>query len=551
MSAGSSSLRDLGVAELSRGLAAGTFSSEEVTRELLAALGPAGAHDRYNAFLAVTPEDRALAQARRADALRQAGRAGPLTGVPVAHKDIFVTDFERSGLPSTAGSKMLAGYQSPFDASVVARLGEGSRDGRLPGAGMVTLGKLNCDEFAMGSANENSAFGAVGNPWDLDRVPGGSSGGSAAAVAAGLVPAATGTDTGGSIRQPAAFCGITGIKPTYGTCSRYGMIAFASSLDQAGPMARSAEDCALLLSAMSGFDERDSTSAQRPAQDFHAQMLSPRAQAEPGKPLKGLRIGFVNDDDWNLVNLRGMGKDSPMNVPAHGVDREIPKRIDEARAVFEKLGAEFVEVKLPLTKLAIPAYYIVASAEASSNLSRFDGVKFGHRAAQYADLLDMYKKTRGNFGAEVKRRIMIGTYVLSHGYYDAYYLQAQKLRRMIADDFKDECFKKCDLIAGPVAPTVAWELRKRGEDQADKDPLADYLADIFTLPASLAGLPCMSLPVGQGELGLPVGLQLIGNYFAEGTLLQAAHAFQQATEHHRARPPQAPAAGTLQAGGRP
>jgi len=532
----------MGVADLSRGLSAGTFSSVEVTRELLAGLGE---RDRFNAFLAVTPEEVALAQARRADTLRQAGQAGPLTGVPVAHKDIFVTDFERSALPSTAGSLMLKDYKSPFDASVVARLGEGSRDGRLPGAGMVTLGKLNCDEFAMGSGNENSAYDPARNPWDLSRVPGGSSGGSAAAVAARLVPAATGTDTGGSIRQPAAFCGVTGIKPTYGTCSRYGMIAFASSLDQAGPMARSAEDCALLLSAMSGFDERDSTSAQRPAQDFHAQMLAPRPGAAPGKPLKGLRIGFVSGEDWNLEKLRGMEKDSPLNVPAHGVDPGIPRRIDEARAALEKLGAEIVMVDLPRTALAIPAYYIVASAEASSNLSRFDGVKFGHRAEQYTDLLDMYKKTRGRFGAEVKRRIMIGTYVLSHGYYDAYYLQAQKLRRMIAEDF-GACFQQCDVIAGPVAPTVAWAL-----GQADKDPLADYLADIFTLPASLAGLPCMSLPVGQGELGMPVGLQLIGNYFQEGTLLQAAHAFQQDTEHHTARPPRAPAASAPQAGGRP
>jgi aspartyl-tRNA(Asn)/glutamyl-tRNA(Gln) amidotransferase subunit A len=544
----------MGVAELSRGLAARTFSSEEVTRELLGGLrgaggpgtpGAPGGTDRFNAFLAVTPEEVARAQARRADALRHAGQAGPLTGVPVAHKDVFVTDFERSRLPSTAGSLMLKDYKSPFDASVVARLGEGSRDGRLPGAGMVTLGKLNCDEFAMGSGNENSAYGPARNPWNTSRVPGGSSGGSAAAVAARLVPAATGTDTGGSIRQPAAFCGVTGIKPTYGTCSRYGMIAFASSLDQAGPMARSAEDCALLLSAMSGFDERDSTSAQRPAQDFHAQMLAPRPGAEPGKPLKGLRIGFVNDDNWNLVKLRGMEQDSPLNVPAHGVDCEIPVRIDEAKEVFKALGAEFVMVDLPRTVLAIPAYYIVASAEASSNLSRFDGVKFGRRAAQYADLLDMYKKTRGDFGAEVKRRIMIGTYVLSHGYYDAYYLQAQKLRRMIADDFQ-ACFRQCDLIAGPVAPTVAWAL-----GQTDKDPLADYLADIFTMPASLAGLPCMSLPVGLGELGLPVGLQLIGNYFQEGTLLQAAHAFQQATEHHTAPLPQLAAESALQAGGRP
>jgi aspartyl-tRNA(Asn)/glutamyl-tRNA(Gln) amidotransferase subunit A len=509
MSATSASIRDLGVADLSRGLAAGTFSSEEVARELLSALA---AQDRYGAFLA-THEEHTLAQARRADTLRAAGQGGPLTGVPVAHKDIFVTDFERSGLPSTAGSKMLAGYASPFDASVVALLGDGSRDGRLTGAGMVTLGKLNCDEFAMGSANENSAYGPARNPWDTNRVPGGSSGGSAAAVAARLVPAATGTDTGGSIRQPAAFCGVTGIKPTYGTCSRYGMIAFASSLDQAGPMARSAEDCALLLSAMSGFDERDSTSAQRPPQDFHAQMLAPRAQAEPGKPLKGLRVGL------------------PREFFPAALAQDVHGAVRGALGELEKLGATLVDVSLPRTELAIPVYYIIAPAEASSNLSRFDGVKFGHRAAQYADLLDMYKKTRAQgFGPEVKRRIMIGTYVLSHGYYDAYYLQAQKLRRMIADDFQ-ACFQQCDVIAGPVAPTVAWAL-----GQTDKDPVADYLADIFTLPASLAGLPGMSVPAGFGAGGLPVGLQLIGNYFQEGTLLHAAHALQQATDTHLRAP---------------
>ena len=509
MSATSASIRDLGVAALGRGLAAGTFSSEEVARDLLAAIA---AQDRYGAFLA-THAEQTLAQARRADAVRAAGQAGVLTGVPVAHKDIFVTDFERSGLPSTAGSQMLAGYASPFDASVVALLGEGSRDGRLPGAGMVTLGKLNCDEFAMGSANENSAFAPARNPWDLDRVPGGSSGGSAAAVAARLVPAATGTDTGGSIRQPAAFCGVTGIKPTYGTCSRYGMIAFASSLDQAGPIARSAEDCALLLSAMSGFDERDATSAQRPPQDFHAQMLCARDGASASRPLAGLRIGLPREFF-----------PAALAADVHGAVRA-------ALAELEKLGATLVDVSLPRTELAIPVYYIIAPAEASSNLSRFDGVKFGHRAAQYADLLDMYKKTRAEgFGAEVKRRIMIGTYVLSHGYYDAYYLQAQKLRRMIADDFQT-CFRDCDVIAGPVAPTVAWAL-----GQTDKDPVADYLADIFTLPASLAGLPGMSVPAGFGQGGLPVGLQLIGNYFQEGTLLHAAHALQQATDTHLRAP---------------
>jgi aspartyl-tRNA(Asn)/glutamyl-tRNA(Gln) amidotransferase subunit A len=365
----------------------------------------------------------------------------------------------------------------------------------------------------MGSANENSAYGPVKNPWDTHRVPGGSSGGSAAAVAAGLVAAATGTDTGGSIRQPAGFCGVTGIKPTYGVCSRWGMVAFASSLDQAGPLARSAEDCALLLSAMSGFDPRDSTSAERPAQDFHAQMLTPRAQATASKPLAGLRIGL------------------PREFFPAALAADVNGALRAALAQMESLGAALVDVSLPRTELAIPVYYIIAPAEASSNLSRFDGVRYGHRAAQYSDLHDMYKKSRSEgFGAEVKRRIMIGAYVLSHGYYDAYYLQAQKLRRMIADDFQ-ACFKHCDVIAGPVAPTVAWPLGAQ-----DDDPVKAYLADIFTLPASLAGLPGMSLPAGFGEAGMPVGLQLIGNYFAEGQLLHAAHAFQQSTDWHARRP---------------
>ncbi len=375
------------------------------------------------------------------------------------------------------------------------------------------LGKLNCDEFAMGSANENSAFGVVRNPWDRQRVPGGSSGGSAAAVAARLIPAATGTDTGGSIRQPASFCGITGIKPTYGVCSRFGMIAFASSLDQAGPLARSAEDCALLLSAMGGFDERDATSAQRAPQDYSSALKQLRPGADARRPLAGLRIG----------------------LPAEFFPAELAADVDGAvrgaLAEFEKLGATLVDVSLPRTELSIPVYYIIAPAEASSNLSRFDGVRFGHRAKQYGDLLDMYKKSRAEgFGAEVKRRIMIGTYVLSHGYYDAYYLQAQKLRRMIADDFQ-ACFKNCDLIAGPVAPTVAWPIGGQGDD-----PVKTYLADIFTLPASLAGLPGMSLPAGFGEHGMPVGLQLIGNYFDEGRLLHSAHAFQQVTDWHRRAP---------------
>jgi len=492
----SKDLHTLGVAELGRALDAGTVSSVETTKHLLARVA---AHEHLGAFLCADTE-HALAQATAADARRAAGERGALLGVPLAHKDIFVT----RDLPTTAGSKMLAGYQSPFDATVVQH---------LAGAGMVTIGKLNCDEFAMGSGNENSAFNAVKNPWDVTRVPGGSSGGSATAVAARLVPAATGTDTGGSIRQPASFTGITGIKPTYGRVSRYGMIAFASSLDQAGPMARSAEDCALLLGAMSGFDERDATSAQQPKVDFAAALTAAREGATAAQPLKGLRIGL------------------PTEFFPQALAADVNGAVRAALAEFEKLGATLVDVSLPRTELSIPVYYIIAPAEASSNLSRFDGVRYGHRAKSYADLNEMYRKTRAEgFGDEVKRRIMIGTYVLSHGYYDAYYLQAQKLRRMIADDFQ-ACFQQCDVIAGPVAPTVAWKLG----DKTD-DPVANYLADIFTLPASLAGLPGMSLPAGHGEAGLPVGLQLIGNYFQEGTLLHAAHAFQQATDWHARTP---------------
>lgn len=491
-----SAWHDFGVAGLGRALAAREVSSVELTRHFLARLD---AHRALGTTLA-SDADAALAQAAAADARRARGETGPLLGVPIAHKDIFVTD----ALPTTAGSKMLEHYRSPFDATVVRHLAD---------AGMVTLAKLNCDEFAMGSSNENSAYGPVRNPWDTSRVPGGSSGGSAAAVAARLVPAATGTDTGGSIRQPASFSGITGIKPTYGVCSRYGMVAFASSLDQAGPMACSAHDCALLLSAMSGFDPRDATSAERPAQDFHAQMLQPRPGAAAARPLEGLRIGL------------------PAEFFPAALAADVNGAVRAALAELEHLGATLVDVSLPRTELSIPVYYIIAPAEASSNLSRFDGVRYGHRAAQYKDLLDMYKKSRSEaFGAEVKRRIMIGTYVLSHGYYDAYYLQAQKLRRMIADDFQ-RCFTRCDLIAGPVAPSVAWKLGAQGDD-----PVAAYLADIFTLPASLAGLPGMSVPAGFGEAGMPVGLQLIGNYFQEGTLLHAAHAFQQATDWHRRVP---------------
>lgn len=481
------SLHDLTVAELAARLRAKEVSAVEAARHFLAR---GRQHAGLGAYLA-TDEEVTLAQARAADARIAAGDPAPLLGVPIAHKDIFVTrDF-----PSTAGSKMLEGYRSPFDATVVRKLAE---------AGAVTLGKLNCDEFAMGSSNENSAYGPVKNPWDTARIPGGSSGGSAVAVAARLAPAATGTDTGGSIRQPASFCGITGIKPTYGRASRYGMIAYASSLDQAGPMARTARDCALLLSQICGPDpDRDSTSLAVPAQDFTRDLEG---------SLAGLRIGL------------------PKEFFGEGLSADVRAAIDAALQQYEKLGAKLVEVSLPRTELAIPVYYIIAPAEASSNLSRFDGVKFGHRARQHGDLLDMYRKTRAEgFGDEVKARIMIGTYVLSHGYYDAYYLQAQKIRRMIADDFQ-QAFTQCDVIAGPAAPTVAWQLG------AHADPLADYLADIFTLPGSLAGLPGMSLPVGFGEGGMPVGLQLLGNYFQEGRLLNAAHQFQQATDFHLRKP---------------
>jgi len=484
-------IHEKGVAELARAFASREVSAVEAAQHFL---GRMKAHESLGAFVAVDPEVT-LAQARAADASMAAGNAPALAGVPIAHKDIFVTlDF-----PTTAGSRILAGYRSPFDATVVRKLAE---------AGTVTLGKLSCDEFAMGSANENVAVPAVGhdkavpvqNPWDRARIPGGSSGGSAAAVAARLAPAATGTDTGGSIRQPASFCGVTGIKPTYGRASRYGMVAFASSLDQAGPMARSAEDCALLLSALCGPDlDRDSTSIDRPAENYSRSLDA---------SLDGLRIGV------------------PKEFLGDGVAPGVRAAVDAALAEYEKLGARRVEVSLPRTELSIPVYYIIAAAEASSNLSRFDGVKFGHRAKQYRDLADMYGKTREEgFGDEVKRRIMIGTYVLSHGYYDAYYLQAQKVRRMIADDFQ-QAFAQCDVIAGPVAPTVAWKFGEHGND-----PVADYLADIFTLPASLAGLPGMSLPAGfDGHM--PVGLQLIGNYFGEGKLLNAAHRFQQATDWH-------------------
>jgi aspartyl-tRNA(Asn)/glutamyl-tRNA(Gln) amidotransferase subunit A len=494
-----SALHDLSVAQLAARLAAGDVSSVEMTGHFLARIR---SEDALGAFLA-TDADTSLAQARAADARLAAGERTPLLGVPLAHKDVFVTrDF-----PTTAGSKMLANYRSPFDATVVSRLG-------LNGAGMVTLGKLNCDEFAMGSGNDNSAYKPVQNPWDTARVPGGSSGGSAAAVAARLVPAATGTDTGGSIRQPASLTGITGIKPTYGRCSRYGMVAFASSLDQAGPMARSAEDCALLLSAMAGPDlDRDSTSLDMPAIDYAAALRTPREQAAPGKPLAGLRIGL------------------PTQFFGAGCSADVLAAVRGALAEMEKLGATLVDVNLPLTELSIPVYYVIAPAEASSNLSRYDGVRYGHRAQNYTDLEDMYKKTRAEgFGDEVKRRIMIGTYVLSHGYYDAYYLKAQKIRRLIAEDFQ-KAFAQCDIIAGPVSPTVAWNIGEKSSD-----PVAAYLADIYTLSSSLAGLPGMSVPAGFGAHGMPVGLQLIGNYFQEAQLLGTAHQFQLATDWHQRKP---------------
>ena len=487
---------DLTVHELQSALATKQVSAVELAQHFL---DRSQAHVNLGAFVDLKPEVT-LAQARAADARIAAGTGRALDGVPLAHKDIFVTrDFA-----TTAGSRMLKGYQSPFDATVVAKLAD---------AGMVTLGKLNCDEFAMGSSNENSAITPVGmealapvrNPWNRDRIPGGSSGGSAAAVAARLAPAATGTDTGGSIRQPASFCGITGIKPTYGRASRYGMVAFASSLDQAGPMARTAQDCALLLSAMCGPDpDRDSTSLDVPAEDF-TQSLN--------NSIEGLRIGI------------------PKEFFGEGLSTDVRASVDAALKQYEALGAKLVPITLPRTELSIPVYYIIAPAEASSNLSRFDGVKFGHRAKDFGDLADMYKKTRAEgFGDEVKRRIMIGTYVLSHGYYDAYYLQAQKIRRMIADDFQN-AFKDCDLIAGPVAPTVAWKLGEKSDD-----PVANYLADIFTLPGSLAGLPGMSIPVGFGADNMPVGMQLLGNYCQEARLLNAAHRFQQATDYHLAKP---------------
>ncbi|AMP02007.1 aspartyl/glutamyl-tRNA(Asn/Gln) amidotransferase, A subunit [Collimonas arenae] len=470
------------------------ISAEELAKLYLARIQQSD----LNAFLHVD-QDLTLQQARAADQRLAQNDSTVLTGVPIAHKDIFVT----RGWRSTAGSKMLENYVSPFDATVVEHFNN---------AGMVTLGKLNCDEFAMGSSNENSHFGPVKNPWDKHAIPGGSSGGSAAAVAARLAPAATATDTGGSIRQPAAMCGVTGIKPTYGSASRFGMIAFASSLDQAGPIAQTAEDCALLLNAMTGFDPRDSTSLERPKEDFSRDL---------NNDLKGLRIGI------------------PREYFSAGLAPDVEQAVRVALHEYEKLGAKLVEISLPKTELSIPVYYVIAPAEASSNLSRFDGVRYGHRAADYKDLADMYKKSRAEgFGEEVKRRILVGAYVLSHGYYDAYYLQAQKIRRLIAEDFQNALSgpnRQCDVIMGPVSPTVAWDLGAKAND-----PVANYLADIYTLSTSLAGLPGMSIPCGFGQseknARRPVGLQIIGNYYDEAKLLNVAHQYQRVTDWHLRAP---------------
>ena len=475
------------IAELAAGLRERAFSSRELTQHYLdriARLDP-----RLNSYITVAAE-QALAAADAADARIAAGDAGPLTGIPIAHKDIFCTD----GIRTSCGSRMLDNFIAPYDATVVER---------LAAAGTVMLGKTNMDEFAMGSSNETSFYGPVRNPWDETRVPGGSSGGSAAAVAARLCAAATGTDTGGSIRQPAAFCGITGIKPSYGRCSRWGMIAFASSLDQAGTMARSAADAAALLQAMSGFDPRDSTSADRPVPDYAAQLEA---------AITGLRIGL------------------PREYFGQGLDDGVAASIDAALKEYERLGAKISEISLPNSPLSVPVYYVVAPAECSSNLARFDGVRYGHRCAEPKDLEDLYKRSRAEgFGAEVQRRIMIGTYALSAGYYDAYYLKAQRIRHLISDDFR-RAFEQVDVIMGPTAPSTAFGLGAK-----TSDPVAMYLNDIYTIATNLAGLPGLSIPVAPAA-GLPVGLQIIGNYFEEGRLLNVAHRLQQATDWHLATP---------------
>jgi aspartyl-tRNA(Asn)/glutamyl-tRNA(Gln) amidotransferase subunit A len=475
------------IAEMSAGLRSGRFSSTELTRHYLSRIERFDSN--LNSFITVTPE-LALEAAAQADARLRDAQAGPLTGIPIAHKDIFCSD----GVKTTCGSRMLAQFVAPYDATVVQRLAR---------AGTVLLGKTNMDEFAMGSSNETSFFGPVRNPWDLERVPGGSSGGSAAAVAARLAPAATGTDTGGSIRQPAALCGITGLKPTYGRVSRYGMIAFASSLDQGGLLAGSAEDCAVLFTPMAGFDPRDSTSIEREVPDYAAAL---------GQDLDGLRIGL------------------PQEYFAEGISDGVAQVVEEAVGVYRGLGAEVCEIGLPNVHLSVPVYYVVAPAECSSNLARYDGVRYGYRCEAPKDLLDLYTRTRGEaFGAEVKRRIMIGTYALSAGYYDAYYLKAQQLRRLISDDFR-RAFAQVDVIMAPTAPTTAFRL---GEKLGD--PVTMYLSDINTIAVNLAGLPGMSIPVGFCE-GLPVGMQLIGNYFDETRLLNIAHRYQRETDWHTRAP---------------
>lgn len=475
------------IAELSQGLANGDYSSLEITQAYLDRIKRLDS--TYNSFITVT-EENALAAAKQADEQRAAGQAGDLTGIPIAQKDLFCTE----GVRTTCASKILDNFIAPYDATIVSRLNE---------AGTVCVGKTNMDEFAMGSSNENSAYGAVKNPWDTTAVPGGSSGGSAAAVAARLVPGSTGSDTGGSIRQPAALCGVTGLKPTYGRVSRWGMIAYASSLDQAGPFARTAEDCALLLNAMAGFDPKDSTSIDQPVPDYRADL---------NNSLQGLRIGL------------------PKEYFTDSLDSDVQQVIQNAIGEYEKLGATVKEVSLPRSELAIPAYYVIAPAEASSNLSRFDGVRFGHRCEDPQDLLDLYKRSRAEgFGREVKRRILAGTYALSEGYYDAYYLKAQRLRRMIKNDFM-AALAEVDVIMGPTSPTPAFNI---GEKSGD--PMSMYLGDIYTISANLAGIPGISIPCGFAN-NRPVGLQIMGNYFEESRLLNAAHQFQQHTDWHQQAP---------------
>jgi len=480
------------LSELSSALQAQKVSSVELTQLHLERIRRF--NKDLNAFITVD-EVRALADARKADARRSKGEAGPLLGIPVAHKDIFCT----RGVLTTCGSKMLANFVSPYDAHVIER---------FDAAGAVLLGKCNMDEYAMGSSSETSYFGPVRNPWDKRAVPGGSSGGSAAAVAARLAPAATGTDTGGSIRQPASFSGVCGLKPTYGAVSRYGIVAFASSLDQAGPMGKSAEDLALMMNVMAGFDPRDSTSLERPKEDYSRDLrLS----------LSGVRIGL------------------PKEYFGDGIDPGVRSALEEAIKWYESQGAKTVPVDLPNAKLGVPVYYVIASAEASSNLSRYDGARYGHRAKEYKDLLDMYCRSRAEgFGAEVKQRILVGTYVLSHGYYDAYYLQAQKVRRLIARDFA-RAFERCDVIFGPTAPTTAFAIGEKTDD-----PVQMYLNDIFTIPAPLAGLPALSVPCGFDARGLPVGLQMMGAHFSESRLLGLAHRYQQASDWHRRVPKETP-----------